>query len=74
MGAEDSPRKLYLTFEMFNISGSWAATGYRSSVGYTEAGGILTATPQNLYVPSADAGFPDGSQAKRMQISGRIVF
>jgi outer membrane receptor protein involved in Fe transport len=74
LGAEDSPRKLYLTFEMFNISGSWAATSFRSSVGYTEAGGILTATPQNLYVPSADAGFPDGSQAKRMQISGRITF
>jgi len=71
---ENTERRLYLSFEMFNISGSWAATGYRSSVGYTEANGILTATPQNLYVPSADAGFPDGTQAKRMQISGRITF
>ena len=69
------PRQLYLTFDMFNISGSWAATSYRSSVGYNEAGGILTANaPTNLYVPSADGGFPDGTQAKRMQISGRIVF
>jgi hypothetical protein len=71
---ENPSRKLYLTFEMFNISGSWSATSFRSSVGYTEAGGVLTATPQNLYVPSADGGFPDGTQAKRMQISGRITF
>src|ERR1019366_9471950 len=74
LGAEGSPRQLYLTFDMFNISGSWAATSFRSSVGYTESNGILTATPQNLYVPSAHAGFPDGTHAKRMQISGRIVF
>jgi hypothetical protein len=71
---ENPNRKLYLTFEMFNISGSWSATSYKSTVAYTEAGGILTATPQNLYVPSADGGFPDGTQAKRMQISGRITF
>jgi hypothetical protein len=74
LGAEDSPRKLYLTFDMFNVSGSWAATAYKSSIAYTEANGILTASPQNLYIPSADAGFPDGTQAKRMQVSGRIVF
>jgi hypothetical protein len=71
---ENPNRKLYLTFEMFNISGSWSATSYKSSVAYTEAGGVLTATPQNLYIPSADGGFPDGTQAKRMQISGRITF
>jgi Carboxypeptidase regulatory-like domain/TonB-dependent Receptor Plug Domain/TonB dependent receptor len=72
--SESGKRLAYLNFEMFNISGSWAATSYRSSVAYTEAGGVLTPTPQNLYVPSADGGFPDGTQAKRMQISGRIVF
>jgi hypothetical protein len=71
---ENPARKVYLTFEMFNISGSWSATSYKSSVGYTEANGILTATPQNLYIPSADGGFPDGTQAKRMQVSGRITF
>jgi len=71
---ENANRKLYLTFEMFNISGSWSATSYKSSVAYTEAGGVLTATPQNLYIPSADNGFPDGTQAKRMQVSGRITF
>ena len=74
LGADDSPRRLILNFEMFNVSGSWAATSYKSSIGYTEANGILTASPQNLYIPSADAGFPDGTQAKRMQVSGRIVF
>jgi hypothetical protein len=71
---ENPNRKLYLTFEMFNISGSWSATSYKSTVAYTEAGGILTATPQNLYIPSGDNGFPDGTQAKRMQISGRLTF
>ncbi|MGB9456328.1 MAG: TonB-dependent receptor [Bryobacteraceae bacterium] len=70
----DSPRKLYLTFDMFNVSGSWAATSFKSTIGYTEANGILTATPQNLYIPSGDNGFPDGTQAKRMQVSGRFVF
>jgi len=49
-----------------------AATSYKSSIGYTEANGILTASPQNLYIPSADAGFPDGTQAKRMQVSGAL--
>jgi len=59
---------------MFNVSGSWAATSFKSTIGYTEANGILTATPQNLYIPSGDNGFPDGTQAKRMQVSGRFVF
>jgi hypothetical protein len=35
---------------------------------------VITATPQLLYIPSADAMAPDGTEARRMQISGRFVF
>jgi hypothetical protein len=66
--------KLYLNFEAFNISNSWAATGFTSSQAYSEAKGVLTATPQLLYIPSSDGGFPDGTQARRMQVGARIIF
>ena len=66
--------KLTLTFEMFNLANTWSATGYSSSQGYTEAKGILTPTPTKLYIPSADGGFPDGTQARRMQAGLRFQF
>jgi hypothetical protein len=66
--------KLYLNFEAFNISNSWAATGFTSTQAYSEAKGVLTATPQLLYIPSSDGGFPDGTQARRMQVGARVVF
>ncbi|HMC61500.1 MAG TPA: TonB-dependent receptor, partial [Candidatus Solibacter sp.] len=66
--------KLYLNFEAFNISNSWAATGFTSAQAYSEAKGVLTATPQLLNIPSSDGGFPDGTQARRMQTGVRIVF
>ena len=65
---------LYLNFEMFNIANTWSATGYTSNRAYSEAKGVITATPQNLYVPSQAYGFPDGTQARRMQISARFMF
>jgi hypothetical protein len=63
-----------LNFEMFNLANTWAARGYTSSQAYTESKGVLTPTPGNLYVPSSDAYAPDGTEARRMQISARIVF
>ena len=65
---------LTLNFEMFNLANTWSATGYTSSQGYTEAKGIVTPTPSKLYIPSADAGYPDGTQARRMQVSLRVTF
>jgi hypothetical protein len=56
------------------VANTWSARGYTSSQAYTEAKGILTPTPANLYVPSNDAYAPDGTEARRMQISARIVF
>ena len=65
---------LYLNFEVFNLANTWSASSYTSSRAYTEAKGVITASPQNLYVPSASYASPDGTQARRMQISGRLVF
>jgi len=66
--------KASLNWEVFNIANTWAARGYTSSQGYTESKGILTPTPQSLYIPSSDAVPPDGTEARRMQISLRISF
>jgi hypothetical protein len=63
-----------LNFEMFNVANTWSARGFTSTQAYTETGLKLTPTPANLYVPSSDAYFPDGTEARRMQISLRIAF
>ena len=66
--------RLYLNFEVFNLANTWAATGYTSNRAYSESKGVITATPQLLYIPSGAAMPPDGTEARRMQISGRITF
>jgi outer membrane receptor protein involved in Fe transport len=66
--------KLSLNFEVFNLANTWSATGYTSNRAYTESKGVITATPQNLYIPSGAAVPPDGTEARRMQISARLVF
>lgn len=71
---ESGRMKLFLNFEAFNIANTWSATGFTSSYAFKEAKGVITATPQNLYIPSADAGFPDGTQARRLQVSARFMF
>jgi hypothetical protein len=65
---------LSLAFEVFNLANTWSATGFSSSQAYTEAKGVLTPTPTKLYIPSADGGFPDGTQARRMQVGLRFQF
>lgn len=64
---------LALMFEAFNISNTWSPTSLTTQQ-YTEAKGILTPTPTAYGQGSADGGFPDGTQARRLQISGRITF
>ncbi|HXB67682.1 MAG TPA: TonB-dependent receptor [Candidatus Acidoferrales bacterium] len=66
--------RLLLNFEVFNISNSWAATGFTSSQAYSEAKGVITATPQNIGIPGSDGGFPDGTQARRAQVGARLVW
>ncbi len=65
--------KLALNGEAFNISNSWSPTSMTTQV-YTEAKGVLTLTPSAYGIGSADGGFPDGTQARRLQIGARLVF
>jgi outer membrane receptor protein involved in Fe transport len=65
--------KLALAFEAFNVSNSWTPTTL-SQQEYTEAKGVLTLTPTAYGVGQADGGFPDGTQARRLQVSARLSF
>lgn len=64
---------LSLSFEAFNIANNWSPTSLTTQA-YTEAKGVLTYTPTAFGVGSGDGGFPDGTQARRLQVSARIVF
>ena len=64
---------LSLNFEAFNIANNWSPTGLTTQA-YTEAKGILTYTPTAFGVGTGDGGFPDGTQARRLQVSARFVF
>jgi carboxypeptidase family protein/TonB-dependent receptor-like protein len=64
---------LSLNFEAFNIANNWSPTGLTTQA-YTEAKGVLTYTPTAFNVGTGDGGFPDGTQARRLQVSARIVF
>jgi hypothetical protein len=67
------PYKLYISFEIFNLSNSWSPTAM-SSQEYTEAKGVLTLTPGAYGVGTSDGLFPDGTEARRMQLSARFTF
>jgi hypothetical protein len=41
---------------------------------FTEAKGVLTLTPAAYNVGTQDGGFPDGTQARRLQVGARISF
>jgi hypothetical protein len=64
---------LSLNFEAFNIANNWSPTSLTTQA-YTEAKGVLTYTPTAYGVGSSDGGFPDGTQARRLQVSARFVF
>ncbi len=65
--------RLSLNFEAFNIANNWSPTSLTTQA-YTEAKGILTYTPTAFGVGSGDGGFPDGTQARRLQVSARFTF
>jgi hypothetical protein len=65
--------KLFLNFEAFNVSNSWSPTSVATQE-YTATKGILQATPTAWGFGLADGGFPDGTQARRLQISARATF
>jgi hypothetical protein len=65
--------RLFLNFEVFNVSNSWSPTAM-STQEYTATKGVLQLTPTAYGIGNADGGFPDGTQARRMQISARLTF
>jgi len=69
----DREVKLALNCEVFNVSNSWSPTAI-ATVEYVAAKGVLTASPTRWGYATADGGFPDGTQARRIQISARIQF
>ena len=65
--------RLALNFEAFNIANNWSPTALTTQA-YTEAKGVLTYTPTAYGVGTSDGGFPDGTQARRLQVSARFTF
>ncbi len=65
--------KLTFNFEVFNVANNWSPTGLTTQA-YTESKGVLTYTPAAFGVGTGDGGFPDGTQARRMQVSARFTF
>jgi hypothetical protein len=65
--------RLSLMFEAFNIANNWSPTSLATQA-YTEAKGVLTYTPTAFGYGLSDGGFPDGTQARRLQIGARLTF
>jgi hypothetical protein len=64
--------RLYLNFEGFNVTNSQVDTGLRGQA-YTLAGG--TFTPYSTYGQGYQTyGTPDGTNARRFQVSARFTF
>ena len=70
---KDDRYKAFFNFEVFNISNSWSPTAMTSQA-YTEAKGVLTLTPSAYGFGSGDSYSPDGTLARRMQLSLRLTF
>ena len=64
--------QLYLNFEGFNVFNTISFTGVNGQA-FTAANGVLTPTPR-LGEGSGSQGFPDGTNARRLQFSMRFVF
>ncbi len=65
--------RLSLNFEAFNIANNWSPTSLATQA-FTEAKGVLTYTPTAFGFGLSDGGFPDGTQARRLQVSARLTF
>jgi hypothetical protein len=63
----------YLNFEVFNVSNTVVNTQI-SNQAYIESKRVLTLTPGAYNVGTQSAGFPDGTNARRAQVSARVVF
>ena len=65
--------RLALAFEVWNLTNTTVDTAITNQV-YTEANRVLTLTPGAYNVGTQSAGFPDGTNARRAQVSARVVF
>ena len=67
--------KIAFNFEVFNISNSWSPTSMNQSA-YTESGGVLkpVTNATRAGTGSGDSAPPDGTEARRLQISARFTF
>jgi hypothetical protein len=64
--------KLNLSFEAFNATNTISNTGVNTQA-YTATSGVLRPTA-NLGIGNQSQGFPDGTNARRCQLSLRLVF
>lgn len=65
--------KAFLMFEAFNVTNTITDTSRNSQLYTVAAGGILKQTT-NYGAPTASQGFPDGTNARRMQVAVRLTF
>jgi len=70
---KDRQTNLSLNFEAFNVSNSWSPTAM-SSTEYIAKAGVLTLDPGAYGIGTASSGFPDGTEARRLQVSARFTF
>ena len=59
-------------FEVFNVANTWSAISFSTTQAYQERSMVISPTP--IGGPSANQGYPDGTQAHRKQASLRLVF
>ncbi|MFY9728270.1 MAG: TonB-dependent receptor [Bryobacteraceae bacterium] len=71
---KDRQTMLSLNFEAFNVSNSWSPTAMTTQEYLESSAGVLTLSPSAYGIGSADGGFPDGTQARRLQVSVRFSF
>ena len=64
--------KGYLQFEAFNVTNTVTNT-FRLTERYSASGGVISPTA-NYGSPTQSQGFPDGTNARRAQVSLRLVF
>jgi len=64
--------RLYVNFEAFNVFNHVSDT-FVNTEAFSSTGGVLTPTP-GLGVGNQSQGFPDGTNARRAQVSLRVVF
>jgi outer membrane receptor protein involved in Fe transport len=72
--------RMYLSVDVFNLSNSWSPTTIRTSA-FAETGSCSATPPTCVLTPvgnygtgSGDALNPDGTEARRVQVSARFTF